>query len=145
MIDVDVIYVVNIKQLTNCVTIPKSVSIYAIIFFPLSKFVSFRVKLLCMAFQIAVEEVIMISRHKSAGFSCLNINSDNPRIPHFKMYFSDIILFTSLYKGWVGGGRVTFERSNVILRVSSNTPLQSYVSPVIQLPCNRLDDVERAI
>ena len=36
---------------------------------PSQNFVSFRVKLLCMSFQIAVEEVIMISRHKSVGFS----------------------------------------------------------------------------
>ena len=36
---------------------------------PSQNFVSCRVRLLCMAFQIAVEEVIMISRHKSAGFS----------------------------------------------------------------------------
>ena len=58
-------------------------------------FVSFRVKLLRMAFLIAVEEVIKISRHYSVDFSCLKLNSctRNPRLKNLFRRYNFVHLF----------------------------------------------------
>ena len=84
-----------------------------------------------MAFQIAVQEVIMIFRHKRGSFSCLKINCDSG-ISHRKMYSKDIILSTSLYEGGVESHLKEVMSSYMSALIP---PVQSYVSPVIQAGC----------
>ena len=98
VINVDVIYLVNMKAADKLPHNFQQCEHLCNYVLSLSEdFVSFRVKLLCMAFLIAVEEVIKISRHNCVDFSCLKV--PRPEFLASKMYSVDIILFTSLHEG----------------------------------------------